>query len=183
MPPPTRLVETPPVGKDGLFVQPRDFSPNRERDEQHNRDRFASHFKYADPFTGNTRTFDLQGDYNCGRCNMAEGISCLLIKPLKIDRSAGSCGDWENTCAGDPEMVVQYKNVETAGYGVALNGKGFGCHRCPFASKAFEADSRGRDLYCGKGDFRAFGNACCILNGAPVVSEDKPSGLGSRMYG
>jgi hypothetical protein len=171
-----RIILTPKIGDDGLFVQPSDTSPGRETVEQHNRDAAAAHFKYADPFTGLTRTFDDRGDYNCGRCNQAEKSKCLLVSPLTIDRDAGSCGDWENLCAGDAEMRRPYKTVETAGYGVAENGKGFGCHRCPFASRAIAPDSRGRDLYCGKLDFRAFANACCVLNGAEVLSSGKAKG-------
>ena len=167
---PVREILSPKVGDDGLFVQPRDFSPDRETREQHNRDAFAAHFKYADQFTGLQRTFDEKGDYNCGRCNQADSNKCLLVK-VKIDRMAGSCGDWENLCAGDAEFPRVFKTVETAGYGVAKNGKGFGCHRCPFASRAYEPDSRGRDLYCGKADARVFAMACCVLNGAPLVGE------------
>jgi hypothetical protein len=65
-------------------------------------------------------------------------------------------------------MVLHEKTPEVASYGVAQNGVGFGCHRCPYASRAIQPDSRGRDLYCGKGDFRTYGTACCALNGAPV---------------
>jgi hypothetical protein len=166
---PVREILTPKVGSDGLYVQPKDFSPDRETREQHNRDAFAGHYKYADPFTGLTRTYDDKGDYNCGRCNQADENKCLMVK-VTINRDAGSCGDWENLCAGDAEMPRLYKTVETAVYGVAKNGQGFGCHRCPYASRAFQPDSRGRDLYCGKGDFRAFADACCVLNGAPVVT-------------
>src|ERR1700677_2407925 len=166
---PARKVVDVSLGKDGLTVQPKDFSPERETIEQHFRDAFAAHFQYADPFSGFTRTYDEKGDYNCGRCNQADRTKCLLVVPLTIDRDAGSCGDWENLCAGDEEMRRPYKTVETAGYGVALNGKGFGCHRCPYASKAYKPDSRGRDLYCGKGDMRVFAMACCGFNGAPVV--------------
>jgi hypothetical protein len=169
----TREIITPERDDDGLFVQPDDESPERETVEQHNRDRFANHFKYADVFTGLTRTFDDKGDYNCGRCNMANGDKCLLVGSLTIDRDAGSCGDWENRCAGDAEMPLGDKTIETAGYGVAANGKGFGCHRCPFASKAHNPDSRGRDLYCGKGDMRVFAMACCGLNGAETLPIDE----------
>ena len=119
------------------------------------------------------RTFDEQGDYNCGRCNQANGYKCLLVDITEIDREAGSCGDWEILCAGDPEMKLNEKSVDAAGYGIAANGKGFGCHRCPFASRAFSPDSRGRDLYCGKGDFRVFFNACCVLNGAPLAKSGR----------
>ncbi len=163
-----RKILAPAKSGDGLFKQPYDNPPERETIEQHNRDRFANHFHYADLYTGNTRTYDDKGNYNCGRCNMADGDKCLLVKLPKIDREAGSCGDWENTCAGDSEIKLEYKNKENSGYGVAENGRGFGCHRCPYGSKAFEPDSRGRDMYCGKGDMRVFALACCVLNGAAV---------------
>ena len=168
-----RRIVTPHRGKDGLFVEPKALGPDRERDEQHNRDRFASHFHYADPLTGNTRTYDEKGNYNCGRCNQADGDGCLLLSIKSIDRQAGSCGDWEVVCAGDPEMVLHEKSPQAAGYGVAANGKGFGCRRCPYASLASEPDSVGRGMYCGKGDFRVFGTACCVLNGAPLKKATK----------
>lgn len=164
-----RKVVTPTRDKSGLIFQPKSNGPDRERDEQHHRDSFANHFKYADPYTGNTRTYDEDGRYNCGRCNQAEEGKCLLIKIPSIDLKAGSCGDWENLCAGDSEQVLHEKSVAAAVYGVAKNGIGFGCHRCPYASKAFSVDSRGRSLYCGKGDFRVFSDACCALNGAPTL--------------
>ncbi|MES1986352.1 MAG: hypothetical protein V4461_15530 [Pseudomonadota bacterium] len=167
---PVRSISTPARGKDGLFIQPKAVGPKREIVERHNRDRFAGHFKYGDHEV-NPNTFDEEGDYNCGRCNQADGNKCLLVKIARIDRAAGSCGDWEILCAGDPEMRLNEKSVDAAVYGIAANGKGFGCHRCPYASRAYEPDSRGRDLYCGKGDFRVPGNACCALNGAPTVPE------------
>jgi hypothetical protein len=166
---PTRLIITPRRGSDGLFVQPKDVGPERELAERLHRDFLASHFKYADETAGVARTFDPKGDYNCGRCNQADDQECLLVKIKKISRDAGSCGHWEDTCAGDPEMVTQYMDPDVAVYGVAVNGKGFGCHRCPYASAAYAPDSRGRNLYCGKGDCRVPNNACCALNGAPVV--------------
>lgn len=169
---PTREILRPKRGSNGLFIQPKDSSAQRELVEMHNRQRFANHFKYADQFCGNTRTYDPDGRYNCGRCNMADGTTCLLVKIPKIDKEAGSCGDWEDIAAGDPEMELREKSIDSAGYGVAANGKGFGCHRCPFASAAFQPDSQGRDLYCGKGDMRVFSDACCVLNGAPLKGDD-----------
>ncbi len=166
-----RKVLSPERGKDGLFIQTKEVGADREVVENHNRQRFASHFNYADPYTGNTRTFDEEGRYNCGRCNQADQEKCLLVSVQKIDEEAGSCGDWENTCAGDPEMLLLEKTPDLAAYGVAKNGVGFGCHRCPYASMANEVDSRGRSLYCGKGDFRVFPLACCRLNGASVVGD------------
>jgi|SRR5579859_4231 len=174
-----RIIIDPPVGKNGLFVQPTKTGPERELVEGHNRLRFAYKFDLADPWTGNARTYDPLGRYNCGRCNQAYGNKCLEVSadedsttPLTIDREAGSCGDWENLCAGDPEYkltAVAATYPESVAYGVAKNGVGFGCMRCPFASAAYEPDSQGRDLYCGKGDFRTTGATCCRLNGAELV--------------
>jgi hypothetical protein len=183
--PPVRLVIEPPV-KDGLFVQPQMGATNEDRAQRelvegHNRLGFANNYNYADQWTGNTRTFDPKGNYVCGDCNKADDAACVAVsytlappKPLKINRACGSCRHWEDLCAGDPEIRLTLTNceaVDTAVYGVAANGQGFGCHRCPFASAAFQKDSRGRELYCGKGDFRTGGSACCQLNGAEVVTE------------
>jgi len=165
-----RQILTPKVGSDGLFVQPRDGSAQREVIERHNRERFAEHFKYADPWAGNPRTYDADGDYLCGECNQADGTKCLLVKIKRISREAGSCAHWEDLCAGDPEIPLHQLTPETASYGVSKSGEGFGCKRCPYASKAYYLDSRGRSLYCGKGDFRVLPTACCALNGAPVIN-------------
>lgn len=167
---PVRIIEIIPQ-KDGLFIQPKLNGPKREFEENHHRQIFANHFKFADMYTGNTRTYDEEGRYNCGRCNQADKTICLLVAIKKIDLDAGSCGDWENQCAGDPEIKLQSKSIDGAGYGIAENGKGFGCQRCPYASAAFQSDSMGRELYCGKGDFRTYSTACCVLNGAPETQE------------
>jgi hypothetical protein len=168
-----RIITDPPRGADGLFIQPKDVSPERETIEQHNRCRFASHFHYADPFTGNTRTMDSTGNYRCGECNQEHGGKCLLVTVTKLDEHAGSCDHWEDRFAGDPEMRLDLMSPEKGGYAIAANGEGFGCHRCPYASKAHQPDSQGRTLYCGKGDMRVFANACCGLNGAKEVPIDK----------
>ncbi len=163
-----RIIIEPPI-KDGLFVQPKKTGPERELVENHNRLSFANKFHFADPFTGLTRTFDPIGRYNCGRCNQADGKKCLEVSGITIDLEAGSCQDWENLCAGDPEVkltLVKCTDANKSNYGVAKNGVGFGCIRCPYGSKAYEPDSQGRTMYCGKGDFRTFDMACCSLNGA-----------------
>jgi hypothetical protein len=176
---PVRKVVILKRGSDGLFIQPTTTGAEYEFEEAHRRMAFAEGYKYADETTGNTRTFDPKGNYICGECNKADDkpyALCLFVcqdgKPLSaidIDRKAGSCGYWEDTCAGDPELKNPQKPETVAVYGVAKNGEGFGCHRCPFASDAIAPDSRGRKLYCGKGSFRVAWNACCELNGAPTV--------------
>jgi hypothetical protein len=169
---PVRIVTNPERGKNGLFIQPRDFSPERETVEQHNRDRAAAKADYADPYTGNTRTFDPHGDYRCGTCNQEDKADCLLVVIQQVDEQAGSCGKYEVKCAGDAEMHLKRLSLDQAGYAIAANGKGFGCHRCPKGSKAFQPDSQGREIFCGDWDCRVFWNACCNTNGAEEVPLD-----------
>jgi hypothetical protein len=164
---PLRRILRPKRKPNGDFIQPKEVGPDREAEESSNRTRYAHHLNFADPYTGNTRTFDPKGNYNCGKCNQADGTVCLLVDIPKIDLAAGSCEDWENQCSGDSEMYLRRKSAEAAVYGVALNGKGFGCHRCGHAERAHQPDSVGRELYCMDGDFRTFGTACCARNSAP----------------
>src|ERR1041385_3497091 len=175
-----RIVYRPKISNNGLFTQPlpaqgNDAKAKREMEEGLNRLNFEAHFHYEDPFPPRARaeSYDEKGNYNCGRCNKQDGKSNCLIIPILVDLKAGSCKHWEIKCASDREMDVSQigHTAEQAVYGVATNGKGFGCHRCPFAEMAKEPDSVGRDLYCGKGDFRVPWNACCELNGAKLVSE------------
>lgn len=185
-----RIVYRPKLAN-GLFVEPQLGSTNeakakREMEERLNRMNFAAHSHYEDPWTprAGAVTFDEKGNYNCGRCNKQDGKDDCLIIPIDVDLKAGSCKHWEIKCAGDREMDVSGigHTAEQAMYGVAVNGKGFGCHRCPFSSRAHQLDSVGRDLYCGKGDFRVPWNACCELNGAKVVTEyegNKPAKSGN----
>lgn len=144
---PVRLVIVLQRGKDGLFVQPQTVGPEYELQEAHRRQGFAEGYKYADETTGNPRTFDPRGDYDCGHCNKADGERCLFVRPAPIDRVAGSCGYWEDLCAGDPELSNNEKPKPVAVYGVRKGGKPgkvFGCHECPWSSKAYAKDSRGR---------------------------------------
>ena len=175
-----RLIVRPPRDEQGLFVQPKPqpsdaAKAKREMQERLNRMMFAEVFKYADKWTGNTATFHEEGNYNCGDCNKQYAkANCTLI-PIAVDKPAGSCQYFEIRRACDQELDVapnpEAMTAELAMYGVAKNGEGFGCHRCPYSEKAYEADSLGRDHYCKQGDFRIPGNACCALNGAPLVSE------------
>jgi hypothetical protein len=173
-----RLIIQLPRGKDGLFTEPslgrtNDEKAKQEMEERLNRMMFAEVFKYADDITGNTATFHEEGDYNCGDCNKQyKADSCTGISGFAIDPEAGSCENFEIRRACDRELVlIGAATAEDWAYGVAKNGKGFGCHRCPFQHKADEADSHGRELWCGKGAFRVPWNACCALNGAELVSE------------
>jgi hypothetical protein len=177
---PTRALRNPARDKDGLVIQPDDASAEREVVMNENRLRFANHFKFADQYTGNTRTYDELGRYNCGRCNQEQRGACQLVydqrsgTPMKLSPEAlraGSCGDWENICAGDPEMRLALKSLEAAGFGIAVNGIGFSCARCPFAQPAIRPDSRGRQGFCRLGDFTTFWTACCGLNGAAVKEQ------------
>lgn len=158
-----------PKGEDGLFVEPEAYAPEFEEGERHRREIAAGHFKYADDLgCGNARTFDPKGRYNCGACNQAEGTACNIVEIPAIDRDAGSCGDWETIYDGDRELVLRKKSVDAAVYGVAQNGYGFGCLRCPLGKPATRPDSLGRDWWCGVFAARTKTNACCALNAAPT---------------
>lgn len=179
----TRKIVSPQRGVDGLFVNQGQTGPDRELEEGHRRLGFANAFNYADQYTGNTRTFDETARYNCGRCNKHDdGNSCLLLAIEQVDDAAGSCEDWENQCAGDPELDLRVKTLDAACYDIAANGEGWGCSRCPFSSPA-EADSRGRSLFCGKMDARVFSNACCAINGAEAVEIDRDTGIPTGKIG
>jgi hypothetical protein len=171
-----RIIVDLPKGKDGLFIQPKPETDEikkakREMEERLNRMMFAQVFNYGEPtdFALNPQTFDEKGNYNCGACNKQyEDVGCTLIS-IGVDLKAGSCKYWEVRRACDRELVVHGTySPDDAGYGVAANGEGFGCQRCPYHSAAGEVDSQGRDQYCGKGDFKVFWNACCALNGAEL---------------
>lgn len=177
---PMRLVLRPSLGTDGLFVQPKPAQgeqalAEREMAERVNRINFASHFHYEDPWTriAPSSTYDVNGNYNCGTCNKRDGDDDCLIIPIDVSFKAGSCQHWEIQCAGDREIDLSGigYTAEQAAYGEAKNGVGFGCHRCPYATQAYQPDSVGRSLYCGKGDFRVPPNACCALNGADIVND------------
>ncbi len=162
----SRPIETLPKDKDGLFVEPDKLTPDVAAMVDHNRARFVHHFNYADEYCGHQSSYDEQGSYNCGRCNMAEGVGCLLLKIGKIDRDAGSCEDWEKIRPGDAELRLKRKSPDAASYGVAANGVGFGCARCPYATQAKNTDGEGRSLWCGEGGFHVTPLACCGANGA-----------------
>ena len=157
-----------PCGKDDLFTEPA-MTPTNQKMFDHNRERFEKHFNYADPFSESQKTYDQRGNYNCGRCNQADGNNCLLLKLKYINRKAGSCGDWERIEVSDPELRLKRKDAAAAVYGVAKNGEGFGCHRCPFSKLAKNKDNKGRTHWCGYGAFHNTSNACCSLNGAATV--------------
>ncbi len=169
-----RPIKNLPRGKDGLFIEPDKLTPQVLITLSHNRDRFAKHFNYADEYgAGESNSYDHHGDYECGRCNQADGTTCLLIKKNNIDLMAGSCRHWESIRAGDPEMFLQREEVGPAAYGVAKNGYGFGCHRCPYSKRANNKDDVGRDSWCGFGGFHITSTACCELNGAATKDGGK----------
>lgn len=190
-----RIVYVPEMGDNGLFVEPSIGNSNekraeREMQENLNRMEFVNHFHYEDPHTPHlgATTFDAEGNYECGDCNhQYDGVikdGCTFI-PIVVDLKAGSCKHYAEKGAGVREIDLSQigHTAESSAYGVAKNGIGFGCHRCPYASEAKEADSFGRDKYCGKGDFRVFWNACCELNGAEVVGQYEGNSLkGSDDY-
>lgn len=186
--PPSTADERPIVdlrrGDDGLYIEPDKLTAEAQQIIDHNRERFAQHFNYADEYgAGNQATYDEQGNYNCGRCNLAQGNDCLLLKIERINRAAGSCEDWEKIRLGDAEMRLKRKRPEVANYGVAANGKGFGCHRCPYSTQAKNTDGEGRSSWCGEGGFHITSTACCTANGAETVKDGGGKKRRAALYG
>jgi len=161
--PKKRKIVSPPKGSDGLFE---DTGVYDEVIEAHLRDTFAKMFQYADPWAGDSRVFDADGNYLCGECNKYIRKGCLAVSG-DISSLHGSCRHWEDKDAGDSELLFAEKiSKNMADYGVTPK-EGFGCHRCEYHVKAKKADSHGRDQFCKQGAFRVFGNACCALNDTP----------------
>lgn len=147
-------------GQDGLFLEPED--PPWEQ-IINNRHEAAEHFNYADTMAGDEDSFDPTGRYNCGGCNYARGTRCLLLNIKSVDLEAGSCEDWEKP--EDEEIIVQgRKDPKIANYGVAKNGEGFGCTRCPYSSPT----QRNGLVWCGLLAFYAAENGCCTANGVEL---------------
>jgi hypothetical protein len=158
-----RIIVRPPKGDDGLFTDTGEYD---EVEEAHLRDTFAKMFQYADPWAGDPRVFDEDGDYLCGECNKYEPQRCLAVEGA-ISGNHGSCRHWEDKDAGDPELEFAEKiSKDLADYGETKND-GFGCHRCEYHTKAKKADSHGRDQFCKQGAFRVYSLGCCALNDAP----------------
>lgn len=177
---PTRKVIDLPKDSQGLFIQPDKLTPEFAIQIEHNRERMAKKWEYADEFTGDAKSYDEKGDYNCGSCNQATGMTCLLVyddskmkfTPLTINRQYGSCGKYEIVCSGDPELRAHRLPSTVANYGVRKGGSSghvFGCHECPFAKPSKWLDSRKRTHWCGYGASTIMLNACCTLNGAPTI--------------
>ncbi len=169
---PKRPIQDFPRDAKGLFIQPDTLTPKLAIQIEHNRERMAKKWEYADEFTGDTKTYDPKGNYICGDCNQAQGTKCEFVKPASINRKAGSCGKFEIICSGDPELRANRMPKAVANYGVAANGEGFGCKRCPFAKPTKWADSRNRPYWCGLGASTVMKNSCCTLNGAATIEEE-----------
>lgn len=173
-----RIIE-PNLDDNGLSIQPPDVGPLREEYERLRREFWANHFSYADPWIGRSRTYDPTGRYNCSRCNMVDGLRCLLLKIPEINPIGGSCSHWEDQCAGDAEMRVNAIPPDGAAYAETEDPDGWGCRHCWWAEPAVAPDSMGRTLYCRRADCRVLETACCAVNSADQPSfEDAVASLG-----
>lgn len=178
-----------PRDEDGLFIQPDELTPELAVVIEHNRQRMASKWDYADEHgCGNGRTLDLTGKYNCGGCNQENDGRCLAVyddsqpeaeltePPLEVNPEIGSCGKFENIDPGDPELAASRLPASVANYGEREGGDAdhvFGCAECPFAapSKWPVIPSAPRPLWCGKGASTVTRISCCTINGAPTVGK------------
>lgn len=161
------VLDTPPTEKGGLFAEPKEYDEVREA---HRREGFVSMFQYADERDGNPRSYDEAGNYLCKACNKYRKGQCAVVEGV-ISGSHGSCRHWEDVYRGDLELELSEKiDKQIAAYGTTTN-PGFGCHRCEYHSVAREEDSEGRTMFCHRGAFRVFPNACCALNDSGAVTD------------
>jgi hypothetical protein len=167
---PTRKIISRPRAADGLFIQPKERGPKREQEELHNRERAATHGKYADHHCGNSNTVDPTGKYLCWECNQLRKDKCLLVSLKTLKGMKGpSCGEWEVQRAGDFEVPLLALSVDAAGFANAANGR-WGCIKCPYQEKAFETDSLGNTLYCRVWECRVNAEVgCCRVNGNKAI--------------
>jgi hypothetical protein len=162
----TRKLVPTPRAADGLFIQPTEVGPDRELVEMHNRQRAASHGKYADHHCGDQNTVDKTGKYRCWTCNNVQGNKCVLVSTGSLAGMKGpSCGEYENQRAGDPEKWLKVLSVDGAGFADAANGR-WGCVMCPYGQKAYQTDSLGNTIYCRVWECRVNHEVgCCRVNG------------------
>ena len=105
-------------------------------------------------------TFDPKGEYLCGACSLREGTNqCWrVIGPISF--TAGSCSLW--TTETKPSRRVPKISQGEARYAERPKAKGFGCFpRCEYGSRAKEADSEGRKIWCGFWGLHVMAAACC----------------------
>ncbi len=182
---PVRKIQSFPKDKDGMFIQPDVLTPKLAIEIEHNRQRMAKKWDYADEFCGDTKTLDVKGDYACGTCNQADGKTCLLVykddddgdeyPPLTIDREYGSCGKYEIIDSGDPELRGNRLPSTVANYGIRKGGSAghvFGCHECWKAKPTKWQVANKRIYWCGEGATTVQKNSCCTLNGAATVDDE-----------
>lgn len=200
-----RPVQDFPRDEDGMFIQPDELTEELAIKVEHNRLRAYKKADYADEFCGDTHTFDVKGNYNCGSCNQAQNGECLLVyddeaepdkngtyRALAIDLEFGSCGLYEILNVGDPELNANRIAKSVANYGVRAGGSPghvFGCHECwkrkPTKWKVVD----GRLFWCGDWGTTVQANSCCTTNGAPTQDgndddDDKDeSARADRIYG
>jgi hypothetical protein len=183
VPQPVRPITSFPEDKDGMFIQPDELTPELAIQIEHNRQRMAKKWDYADTLCGDTKTFDPNGDYNCGTCNQKEGKICELVfddskdgsdktqPPVIVDTEYGSCGKYEILDASDPELKGNRLPASVANYGIRKGGSPghvFGCHEC-WKKKATKWEvANKRVFWCGEGGTTVQRNSCCTLNGAPT---------------
>lgn len=169
-PSPIRKLVPTPRAPDGLFIQPKEVGPDREKEELKNRLVAVSHGNYADRHCGDPHTVDPTHKYLCWTCNQRQGNRCVLVSLKSIKGMEGpSCGEYEIERAGDSEKWLQALSVEQAGFANAANGE-WGCVNCPYQEKAIAVDSLGNTLYCRVWECRVSAEVgCCRVNGNETI--------------
>ena len=131
-----------------------------EQEEDHVRTELVFWANYAEYGP----TFDPEGDYLCGSCDMRlNADDCMRVEGT-ISFKTGSCRIYTK---GDPEnedpMPTKLTQIEVA-YSERPTVMGFGCSRCEYGIQAKAKDGVGRPLWCSLWGIHVQPKACCFKN-------------------
>lgn len=109
-------------------------------------------------------TFDLDGKYLCGTCNMRLGDDGCSRVVTPISFEIGSCRIYTiGESKDETPMPQKFTQIEVA-YTERPKVKGYGCGRCEFGGEAKEADDDGRKGWCKFFGVHVEPLACCFKN-------------------
>jgi hypothetical protein len=131
--------------------------------EDHVRREAKQWSQYAEPAdnvnTDNIKSFDPEGNYLCGTCDMRQGTDeCMRVNgPISFEK--GSCRLYHR---GSPEnQMPMEKKFSRAEAKYAEHEGGFGCHRCEYGTEAEAPDQHGRKSWCAFWGMHIVPLACC----------------------
>lgn len=158
------------------------YEDTGQYDEEHE-DHLRSELEVWADYAEDGPTFDPEGKYLCGTCDMRMGEDNCMRVVSPIDFETGGCriyvhGEEPEEGEAMPQKLTQIE----AAYTERPEVKGFGCGRCMYGGEAKQEDSDGRKGWCSFWGCHVQTLACCFKNTgdddvlAPVKgSKDKSS--------